>query len=464
MRTKFVLAYFLVIAVFLVLLNTYFLIASRDMIFASKQAFVQSQAALVATTFEDVFDSLDEEDVHRVMQQLEGLAEISYIVITDETGHVLYESVDSRQRENYPIAYIYRALYGRDVVYTRFAEGAFLSWASSPILSFGTVIGLVYVHEEDTEQGSLLMEMQGTLQTISVIVVVLSVAVVLIIFRFVMRRITSVLNAIISVREGEYSYKIRVTGNDEIALLGDEFNSLTDRLRETDEIRRDFVANASHELKTPLASIKLLSDSILQNEGIEIETVQEFVGDIGTEAERLARTTEKLMALTRLDNDLPLNYTSVDACNAVNSVVRRLVPFAQSKAVELFCNLEESLYVYGSDDSIDQIIYNLVENAIKYNTPNGSVIVGLRTEGQTVVLTVEDTGIGVPDEDMPYIFDRFYRVDKARSRDAGGSGLGLSIVKDTVYKLNGSVDAEKRKNGGMRFTVILMRNASADAS
>ena len=459
MRTKFVMAYFLVIAVFLVLLNTYFLIASRDMIFASKQAFVQSQAALVATTFEDVFDSLDREDVQRMMQQLEGLAEISYIVITDETGRVLYDPSGNRQRVDYPSLYIYRALEGYDVFYARFEDGAFSSRAFSPILSFGTVIGVVYVHEVDMDQGALLMEMQGTLQTISIIVIALSVSVILIIFWFVMRRIASVLKAIVSVREGEYSYKIRVTGNDELALLGDEFNSLTGRLRETDEIRREFVANASHELKTPLASIKLLSDSILQNEGIGLETVREFVEDIGTEAERLARTTEKLMALTRLDNDLPLYYSPVDVFFAVNSAVKRLRPFAQSKGLSLNCDLEESLYVYGDDDSIDQIIYNLVENAIKYNTPDGSVFVRLRSERQNVILIVEDTGIGVPDEDMPYIFDRFYRVDKARSRDAGGSGLGLSIVKDTVSKLGGKVEAAKPQSGGMRFTVMLIRHA-----
>ena len=451
--------YFLVIAVVLVLVNTYFLEESRDMIFASKQTFVESQAALIATSLEDAFASLYEEDVHRIMQQVEGLAEISYIVITDQYGRILYDPADNHLRPDYPSADIYRALEGFNIFYARFSDGVFSSRAFTPIMSFETVIGVVYVHEEDAEQGLLLVEMQDTLQTISVIVIVLSVAMVLVILFFIMRRITSILYAIISVREGEYSYKIKVTGNDELALIADEFNSLTDRLRETDEIRRDFVANASHELKTPLASIKLLSDSILQNEGINIETVQEFVGDIGTEAERLALTTEKLMELTRLDNELPIINAPVDVYAAVSSAVRRLQPFAQSKGLTLNCELEESLYIFGSDDLVDQIIYNLVENAIKYNTPGGDVFVVLKSDGQSITLTVEDTGIGVPDEDLSYIFDRFYRVDKARSRDAGGSGLGLSIVKDTVKKLNGTVQAEKRINGGMRFTVTLAQHA-----
>jgi signal transduction histidine kinase len=320
-------------------------------------------------------------------------------------------------------------------------------------MSNGVAIGAVHVHDVDVVQGGILIEMQDTVRNISIIVVVFSIATVSFILWLIMRRINSILAAIISVREGEYNYRVNVSGSDELALLGDEFNRLTERLRETDEVRRHFVANASHELKTPLASIRLLSDSILQNQGIERETVHEFVEDIGTEAERLARTTEKLMTLTRLDSHLPLHLVAVDMRDAVNSTLRRLRPFAGSRNLVINCELEEACFVMATEDAIDQIVYNLVENAIKYNKPNGKVFVGLVSEAESAILTVADTGIGVPDEDMPYIFDRFYRVDKARSRDAGGSGLGLSIVRDTVHELNGTVTAEQLKDGGMVFEV-----------
>jgi signal transduction histidine kinase len=295
--------------------------------------------------------------------------------------------------------------------------------------------------------------MQSALQNISVVIAVSTVAIVALILLSVMRRISSILKAIMTVREGEYTYRVRISGNDELALLGDEFNRLMDRLHATEEIRRKFVANASHELKTPLASIRLLSDSILQSERIERETELEFVSDIGVEAERLARITEKLMSLAKLDMQTSDENTIVDVKNTVVATLRMLEPLAHSNGLSIMSYLDEGCLVFATEDSLHQVVFNLVENAIKYNRPNGRVAVTLRTEGDEVVLTVDNTGVSVPDADMPHIFDRFYRVDKARSREAGGSGLGLSIVRDTVRDLKGTVSAERLYGGGMRFQV-----------
>jgi signal transduction histidine kinase len=268
-----------------------------------------------------------------------------------------------------------------------------------------------------------------------------------------MHRITLILNAINSVREGEYNYRIRINGNDELALISDEFNSLTNRLRETEEIRRRFVADASHELKTPLASIRLLSDSILHNEDMDADTVNEFVSDIGAEAERLARTTEKLMNLTRLDNNIKTQKEKVDIRTVITSTLRMLHPLAGASDIEFETSLDGGCFVLSSEDDIHQVVFNLVENAIKYNLPGGRVVLTLKREENACVLTVDDTGIGVPETDLPFIFDRFYRVDKARSREAGGSGLGLSIVRMTVHDNNGTIRARRREEGGMRFQV-----------
>ena len=433
-------------------MNTYFLTSSRNMIYASKKEFVEHQAAVIATALEDAFDVLAQDDVQRVMAHLdvEGL---TYVIITDAGGDILYDPAGIYSEEDFPIVHIMRALEGFSRFLASFSAGSFSSSAFTPVMSRGIAIGVVYVYDEDPEQGEILLDMQSTMRDISVIVVVFSFAMVVFTIWSVMRRITSILKAIKSVREGEYNYRVSMHGSDELALLGDEFNSLTDRLRETDEIRRRFVADASHELRTPLASIRLLSDSILQNEDIEREMVQEFIGDIGAEAERLARTTEKLMSLTRLDSRIPFQNTNVDVRVPVRATLRMLRPLAQSRGLTLDSELEEGCVILATEDSIHQIVFNLVENAIKYNKPNGKVSVGLRIEGETVVLTVDDTGVGVPEEDLPYIFDRFYRVDKARSREAGGSGLGLSIVWDSVRELGGKVTAERREGGGMRFQV-----------
>jgi len=434
------------------------------MIFSFKQQLVQSQSELIAVQLEETFEALsievltieDEERIRTVVQQLEVAGGV-LIVVTDAEGVSIYDPADRSLHQDFPIHNIKKALSGStgyDIVNSRFEDGAFTSSAFMPITSQGVIIGAVYVNDIDTNLGSMLIDMQDTIRNISIGVGVFSLVAVIFILVSVMRRVSSIMNAIESVREGEYSYLIAMRGSDELAQLGDEFDSLTGRLRETDEVRRRFVADASHELKTPLASIRLLTDSILQNKDIERETVLEFIGDIGMEADRLERTTGKLMTLTRLDSQLADELTRVDMKEAVEETLRMLRPMASNRGLILRSELADGCYIRATDDSVHHIIFNLVENAIKYNQPDGSVYVRLETMENKVILTIKDRGVGVPDEDIPHIFDRFYRVDKARSREAGGSGLGLAIVKDTVLDLGGKVKAARRAGGGMHFTVV----------
>lgn len=214
-----------------------------------------------------------------------------------------------------------------------------------------------------------------------------------------------------------------------------------------------FLSDASHELKTPLAAIRLLTDSILQTENIDRETAREFVTDIGQEAERLSRITEDLLRLTRLDSNVLERPVVVDALPVLEQVMRMMSLVAQEKGTELTYRAEGTCTMLATRDEIHQIIYNLTDNAVKYTPPGSTVQVSLFREGDQVVLTVEDNGAGIPEEDLPRIFERFYRVDKARSRAAGGTGLGLAIVRDTVEKRGGTVEAANRPGGGAVFTV-----------
>ena len=223
-----------------------------------------------------------------------------------------------------------------------------------------------------------------------------------------------------------------------------------------------FVSDASHELKTPLASIRLLSDSIVQNHDMDAETVREFVTDIGAEAERLQRTTEKLLDLSRLDDDVQIMPEPVDVKQVSLDALVLLRPLAAEKQVRLHCQLEDGCVVMATVDDMFHILFNLVENAIKYNLPGGSVLLTLSGDEDTVRLSVEDTGIGIPEEDMLNIFARFYRVDKARSREAGGSGLGLSIVHDAVQAHGGSIAVGANKPRGSRFIVSFPRPTSEE--
>ena len=283
------------------------------------------------------------------------------------------------------------------------------------------------------------------------------VALALVFSSTIIRRIQALAISMRIVAAGDYSHRLHTTGRDELSDLGREFNLLTERLDDTERQRRRFVSDASHELKTPLASIRLLSDSIVQNENMDADTVREFVTDIGNEAERLQRTTEKLLDLSRLDDDIQVMPEPVDMKQVAVDAMVLLRPLADERQVRIRCDLADGCVVMATVDDMFHIIFNLIENAIKYNVTGGSVFLSLRGDEDEIKFTVEDTGIGIPEEDRYNIFTRFYRVDKARSREAGGSGLGLSIVHDAVKVHGGSIMVGENKPQGSRFTVSFPR-------
>ena len=243
-----------------------------------------------------------------------------------------------------------------------------------------------------------------------------------------------------------------------MAQLAGEFNNLTDRLQTTEEVRRRFVSDASHELKTPLASIRLLADSILQTDEMDPAVVRDFVSDIGSEAERLTRITEHLLALTRLDSLPAGQQVPVDVSQVTERITALLQPVADAAGVTVEKNLRPDCLILCTEDDLSQVCFNLVENAIKYNYSGGKVFVMVYQDGNQVLLEVGDTGVGIPEEDLPKVFNRFYRVDKARSRAAGGTGLGLSIVRDTVRRHGGWVTARPRNPEGSLLTAGFPRH------
>ena len=469
--TKFALSYIAIIAVVLILLNTYPLLVFQDLVYQSKQAtLVQGQAAVLASTLAGpetlIRKSPDDTTVHDTVEgtiSTLGMSGVGRILVTDPSGLVVYDS-NSAEEGNVENRYallreITVALQdgGYDVFRSDFREGVFRSRAAVPVVYRNMVQGAVYIYERDAEQGELLLGVQKNLQGISVIICVVALAISLLFSKALTRRISALLRAVRTVREGEYSHRVASQGGDELSRLAEEFNALTGRLQTTEEVRRRFVSDASHELKTPLASIRLLTDSILQNEQIDKNTAKEFVSDIGEEAERLTRITEKLLTLTRLDGGPPPQRALVDVRKVVEKVQRMLTPLARAVDVAVEARLEKGCIVAATEDDIYQIAFNLMENAVKYNLPGGKVIVTLchvpGGESGRVLLRVEDTGVGIPEEELSKIFDRFYRVDKARSRAAGGTGLGLSIVRDTARLHGGTVNAHRRSPEGTCFEV-----------
>lgn len=437
----------------LILLNTYPLLVSEDLVFRSKETTLQSSVSVMVYSLSGL-DRLTEENVAAAMAVVEETG-LSRILVTDDAGRVLYDTRETGSAVGEYSFYteIVQALLGNDAFTSNYSSGAFRSRASSPVLYQNQIIGAVYAYEYDRSQGALLEGLQANLLRLSAIIGAVVLCLSMVLSRALTRKMALLLTAIRQVREGAYSHRAQIKGHDEIAQIGQEFNSLTDRLQTTENARRRFVSDASHELKTPLAAIRLLTDSILQTDNIDRATAREFVSDIGAEAERLSRITEDLLRLTRLDSGVLEPPTVVDVLPVLKQVLRMMILVAQEKEIDLTYRAAEGCTVLATKDEIHQIIYNLTDNAVKYSPPHSSVQVTLAREGEQVVLTVEDNGAGIPEEDLPRIFERFYRVDKARSRAAGGTGLGLSIVSDTVKRRGGTVEAGNRPGGGAVFTV-----------
>ena len=242
-------------------------------------------------------------------------------------------------------------------------------------------------------------------------------------------------------------------GQDELTILGEEFNDLTDRLQTSEAKRRQFVSDASHELKTPLASIKLLSDSILQNE-MDMDTAREFVQDIGNEADRLNRMTQKLLSLTKIESQQDGPCEIIKFGPTVDRVCRMLSSIAAENGITVEPQLEDDCPILILEDDLYQIIFNLAENGIKYNAPGGKLIIRVYRQEDNAILEVTDTGVGIPPDAIGHVFERFYRVDKARSRKTGGSGLGLAIVRTVVERNDGTIHVESTLGQGTTFRVI----------
>ena len=446
----------LLLAVLLLLLNTFPVISSRDAVFEEKRSAMSSRAALLASSLSGL-DRLSEAGIGEVLSFLE-LSDYDRIAVVDETGSPLYDSGNSQL----PMEDIRRALSGKAVFRSRFGESAFLSSITMPVNGKGVLTGAVYLQERDTERAEGIRAVQGRLRTLSLTIGAVALLVAALFVLLLTRRLQALVRSMHTVASGDYHYRHVISGRDELGKLGEELNRLTEQMDRTESERRRFVADASHELKTPLASIRLLSDSIAQNEQMDPGTMREFVSDIGGEAQRLQRTTEKLLDLSRLDDKVQFVPEPVDLKQAALDAIASLRPLAQEKRVRLRSELEEGCVVMGSRDDMARILFKLVENAIKYNVPEGSVLLRLYGREQQVILSVEDTGIGIPEADRPYIFDRFYRVDKARSREAGGSGLGLSIVHDAVLAQGGSITVGQNKPQGSVFMLSFPRPSAEE--
>lgn len=241
--------------------------------------------------------------------------------------------------------------------------------------------------------------------------------------------------------------------------ISDRFNQLFGRMKVIDESREEFVSNVSHELKTPLTSMKVLADSLNGQENVPLELYREFMGDIGNEIDRETKIINDLLSLVKMDRSAAdLNISSVNINEQLELILKRLRPIAEKQNIELVLESFRPVSAEVDEVKLTLAITNLVENAIKYNHPDGWVHVSLNADHQYFYIKVEDGGIGIPEDSLEHIYERFYRVDKSHSREIGGTGLGLAITRNAVLMHRGAIKVFSTEGEGTIFNVRIPLN------
>ncbi len=255
--------------------------------------------------------------------------------------------------------------------------------------------------------------------------------------------------------KGDFSVRAQVKGKSEIAELAASFNIMSEKLEHLDASRNKFVSDASHELKTPLASMKILVDALLSQPDASRELYEEFLGDISHEIDRLNYVINDLLTLVRMDDSgAESRFVPIQLMDLIDRVYHMLQPLASKQGITLEYETED-LTVNGDQTKLQQAFSNLIDNAIKYSPEDTVIKIKLYKKGKNAVVDITDQGIGISEADQAHIFDRFYRVDKARSRGSGGTGLGLSIVDNIIKQHGGTISVKSALGEGSTFTVEL---------
>ena len=381
------------------------------------------------------------------------------LMVVDTNGKVQADTFDERCGTRTALAEVYTLLSGErdgDYGFHRAVQGEWVGCFASALVSGGERVGALVMIVSVQESMNSLAAMKRQMMLIFGLALAAVLVMASLISRIVTRPVAELSAGIERMSKGDYSHRVHVPGKGEMAQLAAAFNQMSEQVHNLDEARSQFVSNASHELKTPLATIKILVESMLYQDDMPVELRQEFLTDIDKEIDRLSSVVGDLLTLVHIDSHkLRLRREMMVFSDTVRESVKRLQPLAKKRGQTIEVSIEDQCEMFADADKLAQVCYNIIENAVKYTPDGGRIRVSLSRMGRDAVLEISDTGVGIPQEDLAHVFDRFYRVDKARSRDTGGTGLGLSIVQQIVRLHAGSVTVQSVRGEGTTFTVQL---------
>lgn len=382
-------------------------------------------------------------------------------ILTDSSYMVMYDTANEDNLEGKILMRdsIKSALSGERVwAVLNSEDGSKQMCAAVPILVGDEYTGTVYLTESAEHISEIISSVRTGIIAFSVVICILIGILSFVMSYVLMSPLEGFIKAAKEISKGNFSQRMEVKGEGEVAQLSEAMNYMCAELEHLDERRRKFVSDASHELKTPMATIKLLCDSIVSAENPDMGMVKEFLNDLSDEIDRLKRLIESLLTLTKLESkETELKLMLVDFGVLLKKIEKNLSIVAAKKNINLFIEIltDDMQPIMIDYDKIWEAVYNIMDNAIKYSKVGGNVKVTASAAEDMLIVEVSDSGSGIPDEYKERIFERFYRLDDSRARETGGTGLGLAIAKETVEMHDGKIEVKDNEAGGSTFVLSL---------
>ncbi len=382
------------------------------------------------------------------------------LLVINAKNMVVYDSTDELMWKELDIELVRRALLSGKPVYEDYTlEGdVHILYAVTPLKTSDGIQGAILHSENISPLFKKVDLIAKRLYKFGLGFIIISTILVYFGVRQLYRPLNDLSEGVEQMIRGHYEYRIELTDiNDEVKKIAASFNSMAERLNEIDMHQSELISNVSHELKTPIASMKIVTQSLVEaKDSVDKDVIFDFLNDINMEANRLSEIIEDLLLvakLERMDMKLQLELRPID--KPLLESLRILAPLAAEKNITIKQNFLAKPTVEFDYNKMKQVFINILSNAVKYSEGGGSITITLQESSQGIEISIKDTGIGIPEKDLPYVFDRFYRVDKHRARKEGGTGLGLNIVKQIVNLHRGTITVESEVDVGTTFTIRL---------
>ncbi len=424
-----------------------------DRTVSARTAEIQNQCTILSNQLKSYNYLIDakSEVINAEVTQLSNIYNGRILVINDEF-RIVKDTYELEEGKTVVSEDVLKCYQGKGTIYhdrkNHYAE------VTIPVKDGKKVVGVILM----SVSTDAILNNQAELETKATIIVI-TMALIILLLAFVLSALmvkpfARITKSIEDVNEGYDSDNLHEDAYTETTLISEAFNKMLGRLKIVDDSRQEFVSNVSHELKTPLTSMKVLADSLLAQENVPVELYQEFMGDIAEEIERENKIINDLLSLVKMDKTtMNLTVQPENINELVERILKRLRPIAAQRNIELVFESFRPVTAEVDEVKLTLALSNLVENAIKYNKDDGWVHVSLNADHKYFYVKVADSGIGIPKEDTEHIFERFYRVDKSHSREIGGTGLGLAITRNAIVMHRGAVKVYSEEGEGTTFTV-----------